>query len=87
MSTYKTKFQIQVGNEKKGDVWDMYQVAEVPFLPRKGDMIAVRQGDDFREVHQIYWGPKDGFEVFFIFEETSKTGIKFMETMGWKEDE
>jgi len=90
MSAFKINFRIQiadVADKSEVDGLDMSCTAELPFIPRVGDKISACAGDDFREVENIYWSAKDGFEVFFVFEAVSGVQIVLMKKRGWKEDE
>lgn len=85
-ATYAIIFRMEIGTEKGGWGTDVFQSAELPFLPRKGDMIALTKLDDCHEVEDVYWTAGLGFEVFFKFEDRTKASLKLLKNAGWTEE-
>lgn len=83
MITYKIKFMIESAPVEPEDNSDeMECTSRLPFVPRIGDMIAVTAKDDLREVERVYWTPRDGLCVWFVFD-TNATP-KVLKAAGWR---
>lgn len=54
----------------------------LPFLPRKGDMLAIGDGGEYLVVDEIFWHPKDGFDIWC--ESLDQPAPKMLK-QGWRE--
>lgn len=87
MNPIKIKFTVECPLRKPQGIVtrsDMELVRDFPFLPRKGDDIAVTKGGYLFEVRYIYWSDEEGFNVVLKPDDGGGDNVE-LKLEGWTE--